>query len=98
MLFSARVSEYQGNVMLNMCDDNLLGSSLGEGEHVMHISEGYYGGVIVSKDEAARLLEKSSIINAVGEKTVSLAIELGLGSKDGTRMISNVPFMLVFKM
>lgn len=98
MTFSVRVSEYQGNVMLNMCDDDLLGSRLVEGEHVMHISEGYYGGDIVSKDEAARLLKQSSIINMVGKKTVELAVELGIGTMDATRIISNVPFMLVFKM
>ena len=98
MTFSVRLSEYQGNVMLNMCDYDLLGSRLDEGEHVMHISEVYYGGNIVSKYEAARLLKQYSIINMAGKKTVELAVELGIGTMDAARIISNVPFMIAFKM
>ena len=81
MSFSARVSEYQGSTMLNICDYNLLGNKIGDGEHEMHISEGYYGGKIVSTDQATELLQNSSIINLVGPKIVSLAIDLGCGYK-----------------
>ncbi|MDE0091278.1 MAG: DUF424 family protein [Thaumarchaeota archaeon] len=99
-MFSARVSEYQGNMMLNMCDAELLGRSIGQegDDHTMHISEEYYGGEIISREKASRLLMDSSIINMVGEKAVSLATELGVGSRDGARTISNVPFLLIFKM
>ena len=98
-MFSARVSEYQGNVMLNMCDAKLLGSRIGQGgdDHTMHISEEYYGGEIISREKASRLLKDSAIINMVGEESVSLAVELGVGSKDGARIISDVPFLLIFK-
>ena len=97
-MFSVRVSDYQGSTMLNICDDELLDRSIGEDGHVMHISRGYYGGEIVSREKASELLWKSSVINMVGKETVSLATEIGVGSKDGARMISGVPFMLVFKM
>lgn len=99
-MFSARISEYQGNVMLNMCDAELLGRRIGQegDDHTMHISEEYYGGEIISREKASRLLRDSSIINMVGEKAVSLATELGVGSRDGARIISDVPFLLIFKM
>lgn len=99
-MFSARVSEYQGNVMLNMCDAELLGRRIGQGDddHTMHISEEYYGGEIISREKASKLLKDSSIINMVGEEAVSLAAELGVGSRDGARIISDVPFLLIFKM
>ena len=84
--------------MLNMCDADLLGKHITaqDGQN-MHISEGYYGGRLVSRDDASRLLQEASIINMVGEETMSMVVELGMGSKDGARMIAGVPFMLIFK-
>jgi hypothetical protein len=63
----------------------------------MNISENYYGEKFVDTEEAKSLLENSSIINMVGSKTVSLSIELGVGSENGVKMISGIPFLIVFK-
>ena len=69
-----------------------------EGELNMHISESYYGERFVEKDEAESLLKNSAIINMVGDETISLSLDLGVGSKDGVKKISGVPFLIVFKM
>ena len=98
MQFSARVTDYQNNMMLNICDVNLLGKNIVEGELNMNISESYYGEKLIEKEEAKKLLKQSSIINMVGENTISLSIELGIGSENGIKKISNIPFLIVFKM
>ncbi len=97
MVFSVRVSNYQKNTMLNICDAELLGKKLVQDELNMNISESYYGEKLVEKEEAKSLLKNSSIINMVGKETVSLSIELGIGSESGIKTISDVPFLLVFK-
>ena len=98
MQFSARVTDYQNNMMLNICDADLLGKNIVEGELNMNISESYYGEKLIEKEEASKLLKQSSIINMVGENTISLSIELGIGSENGIKTISDVPFLIVFKM
>ena len=98
MQFSARVTNYQNNMMLNICDIDILGKNIVEGELHMNISESYYGEKLVEKEEAKKLLKQSSIINMVGKNTISLSIELGIGSENGIKTISNVPFLIVFKM
>lgn len=98
MAFSVKVSDYQKNIMLNICDADLLGKTIIQDDLNMNISTSYYGGKMVDKDEAADLLKNASIINMVGEKTVSLSIELGIGSENGIKTISNIPFLIVFKM
>ena len=98
MQFSARVTDYQNNMMLNICDVDLLGKNIVEGELNMNISESYYGEKLVEKEEAKKLLKQSSIINMVGKNTISLSIELGIGSENGIKTISDVPFLIVFKM
>ena len=98
MQFSVRVTDYQKNVMLNICDAELLGKNIVQDELNMHISESYYGEKLVDKEEAKTLLKNSAIINMVGKETISLSIDLGIGSENGIKTISGVPFLIVFKM
>ena len=96
MPYSVRVSDYQKNTMVNMSDIELIGKDVIDGELKIHISENYYGKQIVEKDEAISLLQSASIMNLVGKETISLAIELGIGSKDGVKIISDIPFLIIF--
>ena len=96
MQFSVRISDYQKNIMVNMCDAELIGTDVVDGELKIHISENYYGKKIVDKDEAISLLKSASIMNLVGNETISLAINLGIGSESGVKIISNIPFLIIF--
>ena len=98
MQFSVRVTEYQKNMMLNICDAELLGKKIIQDELIIHISEGYYGEKLVEKEEAINLLKQSSIINMAGKETVSLSIDLGVGSENGVKTISGIPFLIIFNM
>ena len=98
MLFSVRVTNYQNNLMLNICDPHLLGKNIADDKITMNISKSYYCERLVEKEEAEELLKKSSSINMVGKETVSLSIGLGLGSYQGVKEIDGVPFLLIFKM
>ncbi len=97
MQFSVKVSNFQKNSTLNICDVELLGKTISKDELKMNISQSYYGEKLVDKEEAKSLLQNSSIINMVGKNTVSLSIELGIGSESGIKTISDVPFLIVFK-
>ena len=68
MQFSVRSINYQKQLMLNICDAELLGKKIIENELTMHISKNYYGERFVEKDEAKSLLKNSSIINMAGKK------------------------------
>lgn len=98
MQFSVKVTDYQKNIMLNICDAELLGKQIIQDELTMNISKNYYGEKLVDKTEASTLLKNSSIINMVGENTISLSIGLGIGSENGIKSISGIPFLIVFKM
>ncbi|MGI9567343.1 MAG: DUF424 domain-containing protein [Nitrosopumilus sp.] len=84
--------------MLNICDVGLLGKKIIQDDLNMNISKNYYGEKLVDKEEAILLLKNSSIINMVGQQTISLSLELGIGSENGIKSISGVPFLIVFKM
>ncbi len=97
MQFSVKVTTYQKNSTLNICDVELLGKNISQDKLNMNISESYYGEKLVDKEQAKSLLQNSSIINMVGKNTISLSIELGIGSENAIKTISDVPFLIVFK-
>jgi len=84
--------------MLNICDAQLLGKELSKDDLTIKINRNYYGERVVEKNEAMSLLKTYSIINMVGKETVSMSLDLGIGSKQGIKEINDVPFLLVFKM
>ena len=96
MQFSVRTTNYQKNTMLNMCDAELIGKDVIDGELKIHISENYYGKQLVDKVEAISLLKSTSIMNLVGKKTISLATDLGIGSEFGVKTISDIPFLIIY--
>ncbi|MBA4453940.1 MAG: DUF424 domain-containing protein [Nitrosopumilaceae archaeon] len=98
MHFSVKTTDYQKNLMLNICDAELLGKNIVENELHMNISESYYGEKLVEHEEARTLLKNASIINMVGKETISLSLELGVGSENGIKKIGGIPFLIVFKM
>jgi hypothetical protein len=96
MQYSVRIFDYQKKTMLNMCDAELIGKDVIDGELKISISENYYGKQIVDKAEAISLLSSASMLNLVGKETISLAINLGIGSESGVKIISDVPFLIIF--
>ena len=43
MQFSIRVTNYQQNQMLNICDSDLVGKTITENDLTMDITKNYYG-------------------------------------------------------
>ena len=82
--------------MVNMCDAELIGKDIVDGELKIHINDSYYGKQLVDKDEAISFLKSASIMNLVGKETISLAIDLGIGSESGVKIISDVPFLIIY--
>jgi len=98
MLFSTKVISASGNLMLNICDPELIDKTFHNGNTKITIKSNYYAERDVDEHEAKNLLKKCNSINMVGKKTISLAISLGIGSEKSIRLIEDIPFLLVFKM
>ena len=97
-MFSARLIRHKDSNMLNICDKELLGKTLNRDNFRLKISEKYYAEKIVEKEEARDLLQKSDNINMVGKEIIDLSVNIGIGSKEGVKVIDGVPFLIVFKM
>lgn len=97
-MFSAKITGYRDRVMLNICDADLLGRDLVEGDLSLSIRPSYYGGQMMGSQEAGDALKSASIVNMAGEEIVSLSTSLGVGTQGGVRTVCGVPFLIVLKM
>jgi uncharacterized protein len=83
--------------MINICDIELIGSRLQEGELSIDITKEYFQQQIIEAIQAEELLRTCSIANLVGERIVSQAVQLKLAKERSIRRISGVPFLMIFK-
>ena len=85
------------NVIVSICDEELLGRTLREGGIVFKVSEPFYGGQLVDVDTALQIAAQYSVVNMVGERVVSRAIELGLVHRAAVMRIEGVPHAMVLR-
>ena len=95
--FAVKTAEYRGSVLVNVCDEELVGTTVAEGRLKVHLSKDFYSGEVVDKGEALRLIRTCSIVNLAGERSVSLAIDNLLGAREAIREIEEVPFLMIYK-
>jgi hypothetical protein len=86
------------HVLLAACDADLLGRVLREGKIVFEVREDFYKGSKISVDEAIGLMEKSTVVNMVGNCIVQKAIEKGLIHPEAVLNISGIPHAQIVKM
>ncbi len=78
MSFRMRVYRVKGEVMVAVCDEELIGRNFREGELKIEIREEFYGTESVGEEEVKRALRQATIANISGEKAVKLAISMGI--------------------
>ena len=95
--FSVRTAQYKGTILVNICDEELVGRTVTEGKLKVCLSKDFYSGEVVDKGEALRLIRTCSIVNLAGSRSVSLAVENRVGAPEAIREIEEVPFLMIFK-
>jgi hypothetical protein len=64
-------------VLLAICDAEILGKTFHESDLVFEVKEDFYKGVRTNIDEALSLVDQSTIVNLVGNNVVKKAVEKG---------------------
>lgn len=96
-IYALRKIKYQETQMINMCDLDILGKKIQQGDFMINISKEYYYSEEITNKEAIELLKSSSIINLVGQGIVGLALSLNLAKRNSVKTIENIPFLMIFR-
>ena len=76
------------------CDEELLNETFKEGNLTIEISDQFFGGTLLSIEEAIEILETASYFNIVGDNIISRAIDHKIVPKEGVRSINGVPMAM----
>jgi hypothetical protein len=86
------------NVLLAICDCDLLGRTLRQGNIVFHVKDEFYKGGRVGLDEAVSMIANSTIVNMVGRNCVEKAIQKGYVHPEAVLNIEGVPHAQIVKL
>ncbi len=86
------------DVLLAICDSEVLGKTLREGKIVFQVKEEFYNGGRVTIEEAVDMIANSNIVNMVGKNCVEKAIAKGYVHPAAVLNIEGVPHAQIVKL
>ncbi|MGH2639653.1 MAG: DUF424 domain-containing protein [Rhabdochlamydiaceae bacterium] len=95
--YIARRIKYQDVILVNICDEELLGTTIKGGSVEMNISRDYFGGDKVNEEEAIDMVRSSTVISLAGSRIVERVLDEKLASEHAVKRIGSVSFLMIYK-
>jgi len=73
-----KVYRVKGEILVAVCDSDIVGKTFREGELRIEVKEGFYGDSEFNEEEVKNALKKATIANITGKRAVNLAIKIGV--------------------
>jgi hypothetical protein len=86
------------NVILAVCDCDLLGRTLRQGKIIFQVKPEFYNGRKATLEEAVGLINHSTIVNLVGKNCVESAVAKGYVHPEAVLKIAGVPHAQIVKL
>ena len=77
--------------ILAICDSDLVCKRFEEGNRQIDLNSGFYNGEEKSEKEAANMIKGAYLVNIVGEKSIKMAIDMGIVDKKNIIKIKGIP-------
>jgi len=93
MYVKTHANSGEGNhrCVIAVCDKNLLGKTLQQGDIEIKVSESFYKGELKEEAEVIVLLKDASNVNLIGKESVAAGIKAGVVEKENVIIIQGVP-------
>ena len=94
-----KIHKTQGGKIVAVCDDDLLGRILKEGDLYMDLERyrGFYAGERVGEEDVKKALEGFSSANLVGKEAVKAALSAGVAGKGDVMYINKIPYIQIYR-
>ncbi|MCE4609282.1 MAG: DUF424 family protein [Desulfurococcales archaeon] len=99
-MFHISIYKTPYGTMLFAADEELVGKAFYDEERkiALLVSEKLYGDKLVEEADLVKLMREASVLVLTGERTVEIAVKLGLVHPDAILYVRNVPHAHVYKM
>ncbi|MHA1409287.1 MAG: DUF424 domain-containing protein [Candidatus Odinarchaeia archaeon] len=85
------------DIVVAVCDKEVLGKKFKEGKLRLDVSEHFYGGTLITLENAIAEIKASSIANIVGNKIISEAIRQGIVHELSVIKIAGISHVQIIK-
>ncbi|MCC7576182.1 MAG: DUF424 family protein [Methanomethylovorans sp.] len=92
-----KVHSSGSNVVVAICDKEILGKTLKEGNITVTINEGFFCGEIVGAGSVEMALKNATTANLFGERCIQCAINCGVVDPKSVIFINGVPHAQIFR-
>ncbi len=86
------------NVLVAVCDEELVGKSFAEGEFTLTITASFYKGEAVTEEEVVDSLTHADIANLVGARAIKCALDNSFIEETNVIFVDGVPHAQMVKM
>ena len=90
-MFFVKIHKKLGREVLAICDEEILGKTLDDGNIHFEIKAEFYQGEKLNEAQVRILLKDFQNYNLIGEEIVKIAIEIGVIDKDQVIKIKGIP-------
>lgn len=81
-----------------VCDRELLNTTIRHENLAITITDTFYGTTPATENEVRDALRNAANVNIIGERSVAVAIGMGLITKAGCMMIGTVPHAQIYRL
>jgi hypothetical protein len=93
-----RVIHHGKDILVAVCDADLLGRTLEGGKVPFKVSEEFYKGILGNVEEAINAMKRGTICNLVGKKIVSAAVNERLVNNKAIIYFGDIPHAQIVKL
>jgi hypothetical protein len=86
------------DMVVAVCDEEILGKTLEGGRVPFNVSEGFYKGILGEVDEALAAMRQATICNLVGKRIVKAAIESNMVHERAVIYFGDIPHAQIVKL
>ncbi|MCL7386941.1 MAG: DUF424 family protein, partial [Thaumarchaeota archaeon] len=86
-----------GETVVAVCDEELLGKKIEVSEgFTVEVSEAFYGGALIARDDLDKYIIQAKILNLLGETAVSYMVEKGVVPEGAVIRVGNIPHVQIY--
>jgi len=90
-MFWGKIFPAKYDIVVAICDEELIDKEIKMKKHKVKISKNFYGGKLIDEKIAVKLMEKATIGNLIGKNIVELAEKNGFIVKQNIISINGIP-------
>jgi len=97
-MYLVKVISSENELVVNVCDAELLNKEFKEGKITLKISEEFYKGEYMSEENVIEVISRATIATFAGKKSVDLAIKCRLIHPESIIYVNGIPHAMFYRL